>query len=91
MSREYYQTVDICYSGIHNCIVILEAYSGSNTKLQDLRQISPDFQYRNFLVAAEFYKQSMYRITDILTAEILSKRPNYIEVLKLRGFALYEL
>lgn len=98
MSREYYQTIDVCYSGIHNCIVTLEWYSGSNTKLGDLReiikksaQISPDFQYRNFLVAAEFYKQSMYRITDILTAEILSKRPNYIEVWKLRGFALYEL
>ncbi len=98
MNWEYYKTIDVCYSGIHNCIVTLEAYSGANTKLQDLRQvikksaqISPDFQYRNFLVAAEFYKQSMYRITDILSAEILKKRPNYIEVWKLRGFALYEL
>ena len=26
-TREYYQIADICYSGIHNCIVSIESYS----------------------------------------------------------------
>lgn len=25
--RDYYQTLDTCYSGIHNCIVNIEAYT----------------------------------------------------------------
>lgn len=98
VTRDYYKIVDTCYSGIHNCIVGIEAYTGSSSQVQSLQkiiekstQISPDYHYRNFLVAAEFYQYSMYRVTDILTAEILSKRPNYTEVRKLRGFSLYEL
>jgi tetratricopeptide (TPR) repeat protein len=97
-TREYYQMIDTCYSGIHNCIVTIEAYTGSSTRILDLQnsirqstQISPDYQYRNFLVAAELYRQGSYRAVDILATEILSKRPNYSEVRKLAGFALYEL
>lgn len=96
--RDYYKTLDTCYSGIHNCIVNIEAYTGKTTRILTLQriiknstQISPDYQYRNFLVAAELYKQWAYRATDILTKEILSKRPNYTEVRKLRGFSLFEL
>lgn len=97
-TREYYQTIDICYSGIHNCIVTIEAYTGSSNRILDLQnsirqsvQISEDYQYRNFLVATELYRQGAYRAVDILSSEILTKRPNYSEVRKLRGFALYEL
>jgi hypothetical protein len=91
VTRDYYKIVDTCYSGIHNCIVGIEAYTGSSSQVQSLQkiiekstQISPDYHYRNFLVVAEFYQYSMYRVTDILAAEILSKRPNYTEVRKLR-------
>ncbi len=97
-TREYYQMIDTCYSGIHNCIVTIESYTGSSTRILDLQnsirqsiQISEDYQYRNFLVATELYRQGAYRAVDILSAEILTKRPNYSEVRKLRGFALYEL
>lgn len=97
-TRDYYQMIDTCYSGIHNCIVGIEWYMGSSTRILDLQtsikkstQISPDYHYRNFLVAAELYRQGSYRAVDILTSEILSKRANYTEVRKLRGFALYEL
>ena len=62
--RDYYKTLDTCYSGIHNCIVNIEAYTGKTTRILTLQrtiknsvQISPDYQYRNFLVAAELYKQ----------------------------------
>ena len=96
--REYYQLIDVCYSGIHNCIVSIESYTGKTDRivaLQDIisksTQISEDYQYRNFLVAAELYRQGWYRATEILSAEILAKRPNYSEVKKLRGFSLYEL
>lgn len=97
-TQDYYKIVDACYGGIHNCIVTIEAYSGMTTKINELKdtikqstQVSPDFQYRNFLVATTFFKQGMYRAVDLLSKEILDKRPNYIEVRKLRGFALYEL
>lgn len=96
--KDYYQIVDNCNSGIHNCIVTIVAYTGTATKIVNIQdiikkssKISPDYSYRDFLVSAEFYRQSMYRVADILTDEILSKRPNYIEVRKLRGFTLYEL
>ena len=97
-TRDYYQLIDTCYSGIHNCIVSIESYTGKTdriTTLQDIisksTQISQDYQYRNFLVATELYRQQSYRAVDILSSEILSKRANYSEVRKLRGFALYEL
>ena len=90
-TREYYQIIDTCYSGIHNCIVGINSYTGTSTKIVDLQrtitgatQISDDYQYRNFLVAAELYRYGSYRAVDILTAEILTKRPNYNEVRKLR-------
>ena len=96
--RDYYQIIDTCYSGIHNCIVSIDAYTGSSDRIRTLQSttkqsvsISPDFQYRNFLVAAELYKQWSYRATYIMTREILDKRPNYTEVRKLSWFALYEL
>ncbi len=97
-TREYYQHIDICYSGIHNCIVSIETYTGSSMRILDLQksirsaiQISPDYQYRNFLVATELYRQRAYRAVDVITNEILTKRANYTEVRKLRWFALYEL
>ncbi len=98
VTSDYYNAINICYTGIHNCIVNIESYSGTSTQIIAIQkiiskstQISPDFQYRNFLVAAEFYQNSMYRVVDVMTNEILIKRPNYNEVKKLRGFALYEL
>ncbi len=97
-TRDYYQIIDTCYSGIHNCITSIEAYTGSSTRIIDIKniiwkstKISEDYQYRNFLVTTELYRQSSYRAVDILTREILTKRPNYTEVQKLRGFALFEL
>ncbi|MBC7503517.1 hypothetical protein H7169_00940 [Candidatus Gracilibacteria bacterium] len=97
-THEYYQLIDICYSGIHNCIVSIESYTGKTDRITALQeiiqkstQISEDYQYRNFLVATELYRQGSYRAVEILSSEILSKRANYSEVRKIRGFALYEL
>jgi tetratricopeptide (TPR) repeat protein len=96
--QEYYPFVDTCYTGIHNCIVRIEAYAGSGEKLVALKQasldaakVSPDFHYRNFVVAAKFYEFGDYRATEMLTREILETRPDYDEVRKLRWFALFEL
>ena len=87
---DYYQSIDICYSGIHNCIVHLESASGSDTRITELQKqisnapkISADFQYRNFLVAVTLYEQKMYRATEKLAREILLARPDYMEVTKL--------
>jgi tetratricopeptide (TPR) repeat protein len=95
---DYYTLVDTCYTGIHNCIVAIEAYSGSEDRTIDLQnqikkaeKISPDYQYRNLLVAAKYYEQGMYRATEKLAREILKERPDYLEVSKILGFALFEL
>jgi tetratricopeptide (TPR) repeat protein len=97
-TRDYYTTLSTCLSGIHNCIVSIESYTGTSLQIIQLQKviqksttISPDFQYRNFLVATEFYTLGAYSITTLLASEILWSRPNYIEVRKLSGFALYEL
>ncbi len=98
VTLDYYKAVDVCYTGVHNCIIGIEAYSGTSSQVISLQkiiskstEISPDYQYRNFLVAAELYQYSMYGATDSLTTEILAKRPNYNEVRKLKWFTLYEL
>jgi tetratricopeptide (TPR) repeat protein len=87
---EYLEAVDICYSTIHNCIVHIESYTGSEDRIIDLQnqikksqKISPDYQYRNLLVAAKYYEQGMYRATETLLREILKERPDYIEAKKI--------
>lgn len=54
----YYSYIENCYTGIHNCVVSLESYSGSyapTKKLKDIidtyMKVSSDFQYRNILLA----------------------------------------
>lgn len=96
--HDYYRAVDTCYTGIHNCIVGIEAYTGSGKYLKALKQtsvdaakVSPDVHYRNFAVAAKFYEFGDYFATEKLTKEILEQRPDYDEVRKLEGFALFWL
>lgn len=95
---DYYRTVDICYSGIHNCIVTISSYSGASPELMKLKnsiidaeKVTPDFHFRNFTVATQLFLHGDYRASFILADEILRARPDYTEVLKLAGFSAYEL
>ena len=97
-SLDYYRTVDTCYTGIHNCIVAIEAYTGSEDRMLDLasqirkaEKITPDYPYRNLLVAAKYYEQRMYRASELLLREILRDRPDYMEGKKILGFSLFSL
>lgn len=97
-AREYYRVVDVCMTGIHNCIVTIEGYSGSAEKINTLRttitdsiHISPDYQYRNLAVAAKFYEYGMYGVSAHLTEEILKNRPDYFQAMKILGFSDAEL
>ncbi|GAB0174847.1 MAG: hypothetical protein HHAS10_07260 [Candidatus Altimarinota bacterium] len=97
-AQEYYHTIDTCYTGIHNCVIQIELYTGSYASLMELAsvsknasKISPDYQYRNFAIAAKLYEQGMYRAVEKLTREILDSRPDYFEVIKLRATALFSL
>jgi len=97
-TTDYYRIVDTCYSGIHNCIVAIEAYSGSYDTIISLQSIikespfvSPDFQYRNLSVAATLYEQGMYGASRRIAQEILGTRPDYMEASKILGFSHYEL
>ena len=97
-SLEYYQAVDMCYSTIHNCIVHIEAYTWAEDRIIDLQnqikkaeKISPDYQYRNLLVAAKYYEQWMYLAVETILREVLVERPDYMEAKKMLGFALFQL
>ena len=97
-SLDYYRTVDTCYTGIHNCIVAIESYTGSEDRMLDLasqirkaEKITPDYPYRNLLVAAKYYEEGMYRASELLLREILRDRPDYMEAKKMLGFSLYSL
>ena len=96
--QEYYTIVDACYTGIHNCIVTIEAYTwGLDTiitlqsVIQDAEKISPDYQYRNFVVATKLYEYGEYRAASLIAREILQNRPDYAVVEKLLWFSLYEI
>jgi hypothetical protein len=51
--------------------------------IQDATKISPDYQYRNFLVATRLYEYGAYRASVVLSREILQNRPDYAGVEKL--------
>lgn len=96
--KDYFQIIDVCYTGIHNCIVSIQSYSGVSQDVQSLKEtirdaekVSPDYQYRNFAVAARLYDFWAYRAAEKICREILENRPDYAWVLKLHGFALAEL
>jgi hypothetical protein len=97
--QKYYTSIlSSCYTGIHNCILSIQAYSGTyapGAKLVDTvknyEKISTDFHYRNALVAGIFLANKDYRATALISDEILSKRPGYMSALKLSGFAHFEL
>lgn len=83
-THDYYVILDTCHTGIHNCIVSIEAYSGTSTQVKSLQsgirdaaKISPDYQYRNFTTAAKLYEYGAYRASAILAREILVARPDY--------------
>jgi tetratricopeptide (TPR) repeat protein len=95
---DYYKMIDSCHTGIHNCIVSIDAYTWTHqdiialqTLIHDAAKVSPDYQYRNFAVATQLYEYGDYRATSLLAQEILSNRPDYIWVEKLLGFALAEI
>lgn len=96
--RAYYKTIDTCHTGIHNCIVTILAYSGSESRLTSLKElihgyekVSPDLHYRNLLVATKLFEQGQYRASMVLAEEIYTARPDYKEVLKLLGFSRYRM
>jgi tetratricopeptide (TPR) repeat protein len=97
-SLEHSEMVDTCYTGIHNCIIAIQSYTGSESQILDLalqikkaEKITPEYDYRNLLVAAKYYEQWMYRASEKILREILLDRPDYAEVKKILGFSLFEL
>lgn len=97
--KDYYtKIISPCQTNIHNCILSIEAYSGSyepGKKLVDAvknyEKVSADFFYRNALVAGLLLASKDHKAAAVISDEILTKRPGYKPVLKLAGFAHYEL
>lgn len=94
----YYWYVENCYTGIHNCVVALQTYTGSFTetkKLKDItysyEKVSADFQYRNALLAWALFESEQYLASMKIAREITEKRPDYIIALKIAGYSAYEL
>lgn len=95
---DIYSIVDTCYTGIHNCIITIEAYTWETLSVVSLKnsiadsvKISPDYQYRNFVVATKFYELWYFRASALIASEILANRPDYTGVEKLLWFSLYQI
>lgn len=95
---DYYRTVDTCYTTMDACKKEIDAYTGSEQRINELKaqiqaagKLTPDIQYRNLLIAGTFYKQWMFRASEKILADILAERPDYTEVKKMLGFSLFEL
>lgn len=95
---EYYKAIDTCYTGIHNCVIRIESYTGTSLEMQTLQSsltgaslISPDSQYRNLVLAAKLYEQGMYGASSRIALEILSNKPDYLEAQKILWFSLSKL
>lgn len=95
---EYYSYMENCYTGIHNCVVSLDSYSGSyepTAKLKNIidtyMKVSSDFHYRNILLAGAFFESKEYLAGAKIAAEIAEKRPDYKIAYKIAGYCNYEL
>lgn len=95
---EYYGYIENCYTGIHNCVVSLQTYSGSyepTAKLKNIidtyMKVSTDFQYRNILLAGAFFESKEYLAGAKIAEEITLKRPDYKIAYKVAGYCNYEL
>ncbi len=94
----YYGYIENCYTGIHNCIVALDSYSGSYEPTQKLKNIidtymnvSTDFHYRNILIAGAFFEAKEYLAGAKIAEEIIQKRPDYKIAYKIAGYCNYEI
>jgi len=94
----YYGYIENCYTGIHNCIVALDSYSGSYEPTKKLKNIidtymnvSTDFHYRNILIAGAFFQGKEYLAGAKITEEIIQKRPDYKIAYKIAGYCNYEI
>ena len=96
--RAYYGYIETCYAGIHNCVIALEAYSGSVENIKklsdithDYAKVSTDFQYRNMLLAWALFEGKQYLASAKIAEEIVEKRPDYHVALKIAGYSYFEL
>lgn len=96
--RTYLGYIDTCYTGIHNCVIALETYTGAYEKTKklsditrDYAKVSSDFQYRNMLLAGAFFEAKQYLASAKIAEEIVSKRPDYYVALKIAGYSYFEL
>ncbi len=96
--KEYYSYVGTCYTGIHNCVVRIQEYKGSEPRLgelfnnvKDYQNLSNDYQYRNVLLAGTLFKQKQYLASAKIAEEVVKNRPDYRTAVKIAGFSRFEL
>lgn len=95
---EYFNIIRNCQSNIHDCVIQIQNSTGSYQPTMDLRdivnnytQVSSDLQYRNARLAETFFAQKQYLTAGKICDEIILHRPDYQAVLKIGGFAYYEI
>lgn len=96
--KEYYSHMGTCYTGIHNCVVRIQEYQGTEPRLKELvdsvksyENLSNDYQYRNVLLAGTLFKQKQYLAAAKIAEEVVEKRPDYRSAIKVAGFSRFEL
>lgn len=97
-TKEYYALVDSCSTQVEKCIDSILASNSTDPRITELlsfvkstSQISDDIYYKLALVAGKFYEQHSYFAAKSLSEYILKTRPDYREVMKIRGYSEYEI
>ncbi len=97
--KDYYSIVNTCYSWIKNCIETIKVYSWSYEKTIKLKNIILNFEKaqgidsnsKYALMAWFFLENKDFLAAALIWEETITKRSNYKSVLKITGYAYYEL
>ncbi|EKD66323.1 MAG: hypothetical protein ACD_49C00051G0022 [uncultured bacterium (gcode 4)] len=98
-NKTYYSIVSDCYGGIKVCIGAIKSYTWTYEKTNKLKNLLYNFEqtwnadsnYKYALLAGAYIENKDYLIWARIWEEILRKRPDYKSILKLTGYAYYEL
>lgn len=97
--KDYYNIVLDCNGWIKVCIWAIKAYTWTYEKTAKLKNLLYNFEqtgntdsnYKYALLEWLFIENKDYLIWGKIWEEVLAKRPDYRSILKLTGYAYYEL
>ena len=97
-TKEYYSLLVDCANTPENCVSSIETSASKDVHITDLqlalknaRETSGDEIFIQALLMWKLYEQGAFLAVNKLGGKILEKRPDYRVVMKMSGYAAYEL